>query len=72
MEKWQKDDQRRQATVQKAKEAALICIMDGSDGSPEETNKLTADVAPQLLQIAMLPFSATLMKYDGNQKKTNE
>lgn len=57
-------DCRRQRTINKAVEAANRIILDASDGSEEETNYLTARVAQKLVETALHPFSAAILKKD--------
>lgn len=55
---------KRNETIEKAVKAADKIIIDSSDGSEEETNYLTAEVAERLMQKALRPFSAALLKKD--------
>lgn len=54
----------RQAIVKKALEAADRIILDGSDGSCEEANFLTAKVARGMMERALLPFNQDILKKD--------
>ncbi|MFZ2390523.1 MAG: hypothetical protein WAW15_01755 [Minisyncoccales bacterium] len=54
----------REKAVKEAVDAAHRIILDASDGSEEETNYLTAAVAEKLMQSALHPFSAAIMKKD--------
>ncbi len=54
----------RQEIIDKAVEAADRIILDGSDGSCEETNYLTAEVAEIMMIKALLPFNRDLVKKD--------
>lgn len=57
-------DCRRQRAINKAVEATNRIILDASDGSEEETNYLTARVAQRLVETALHPFSAAILKKD--------
>ncbi|MFA5072241.1 MAG: hypothetical protein WC511_07895 [Candidatus Pacearchaeota archaeon] len=54
----------REKAVKEAVDAVYRIILDASDGSEEETNYLTAAVAERLMQTALLPFSAAILKKD--------
>ncbi len=54
----------RQEIIRKAVEAADRIIMDGSDGSCEETNFLTAKVAEKFMVRAFNPFGVDMLKKD--------
>ncbi|MFZ3058076.1 MAG: hypothetical protein WA092_03485 [Minisyncoccales bacterium] len=54
----------REKAVKEAVDAAHRIILDASDGSEEETNYLTAAVAEKLMQSALHPFFAAIMKKD--------
>jgi len=54
----------RQEIIRKAVEAADRIIMDGSDGSWEEINFLTAKVAGSLVIRAFNPFGVDMIKKD--------
>jgi|GEM_PF-2251408 len=60
------DDYRRQEVIRKAKEAADRIILDGSNGSIEETNYLTAVFAEEMVKTALCPFHAAILKKDMN------
>lgn len=64
MEKKQEKAMRRREIIEKAVQAADSIIMDGSDGSNEETNFLTAEVAQKLMEKALLPFQQQMNKKD--------
>ena len=64
IDKWQERDIRRNAIIQRAVEAADRIILDGSDGSEEETDYLTAEVARKLMEKALHPFSRSLRRKD--------
>jgi hypothetical protein len=58
------NDYRRQRIIREAKEAADRIILDGSEGSVEETNYLTARVAEEMVKTALGPFYAAILKKD--------
>lgn len=64
LEERQQRDYERQQIINKAIEAADRIIMDGSDGSCEETNFLTAEVAEKFMTRAFNPFGVDMMKKD--------
>ncbi len=64
MEAWQAREARRQQIVERAVGAATRVIMDGSDGSEEETNCLTARAAEKLMTMALNPFHSAMMRKD--------
>ncbi len=57
-------DSRRQQIISQAVSAANRIIIDGSDGSVEETNYLTAKVAEKIVQTALMPFSSEMLQKD--------
>ena len=50
--------------IQYAVQSADLIILEGSDGSDEETNYLTAEVARKLIERALYPISATMLRRD--------
>lgn len=72
MEKKEERDHFRNATVEKAVRAANGIIMEASDGSEEETNYLTARVAENLMETALHPFSAAILKKDMEDQNTGK
>ena len=66
-EKWLKEGFRRGKIIEKAVEAADRIILDSSDGSEEETNYLTAEVAKKLMEKAMNPFARDLLFKDAKE-----
>ena len=60
----QQREYERQQIIDKAVDAADRIILDGSDGSCEETNFLTAEVAKKIMTRAMNPFGVGMMKKD--------
>ncbi len=63
-EEQQERDYHRQQVIGTAMGAADNIILDGSDGSCEETNYLTAEVARKMMERALLPFNADILKKD--------
>lgn len=61
-------DIERQQIIEKAAEAADRIIMDGSDGSVEETDYLTAKVADRLLGHLMTRVSSNLLRRDFEKR----
>ena len=64
MEIWEERDYRRNEIIRKAIDAADRIILDGSDGSNEETNYLTAMVAQGFFHKAILPMQSAIQKKD--------
>ena len=62
-EREQREYERRQI-IEQAVGAADRIILDGSDGSVEETNYLTAEVARKFMERALLPFNSTMLSKD--------
>lgn len=62
-EREQREYERREI-IKKAVEAADRIILDGSDGSVEETNFLTAEVARKFMERALLPFNSAMLHKD--------
>ena len=60
----EKREYERQVIINKAVGAADRIILDGSDGSCEETNFLTAKVAEKFMIRAFNPFGVDMMKKD--------
>ncbi len=60
----EKREHERQEIIKMAVNAADRIIMDGSDGSCEETNFLTAKVAERFMIRAFNPFGIDMMKKD--------
>lgn len=54
----------RQRLVEMAVEAADEIILDGSDGSNEETNYLTGKVAEAFVRKTVIPYGQELLKID--------
>ncbi len=64
LEEREQREYERNGIISKAVEAADRIIMDGSDGSREETNFLTAKVAGKFMERALIPFGIDMMKKD--------
>lgn len=64
LEEREKREYERRQIVQKAIEAADRIILDGSDGSEEETNWLTAEVAGNFNEKVHHVFQAKLLHKD--------
>jgi len=62
-EREQREYERRQI-IKNAVEAADRIILDGSDGSIEETNFLTARVAWSIFEKALMPFGTMMLSKD--------
>lgn len=60
LEERQERERHRHEVIQKAAEAADRIILNGSNGSREETNYLTAEVARRLMERALLPFTTIM------------
>jgi len=60
----QQREYERQELIRRAVEAADRIIVDGSDGTVEETNFLTASVAEKLMNRALLPFHSDMLRRD--------
>lgn len=54
----------RQEIIKKALEAADRIILNGSDGSCEETNFLTVEVARKMMEKALHPFNRDMFRKD--------
>ena len=54
----------RDKVVREAVDAADRIILDGSDGSVEETNYLTSEVARKFMERALIPFNSALLRKD--------
>lgn len=57
-------EHRRNQAIEAAVMAADKIILNCSDGSVEETNFLTAEVARKLMEKALLPYSAAITRKD--------
>ncbi len=64
VEEQQQVDYHRQQVIEKALEVADRVILDGSDGSNEETNFLTARVAAKMVERALHPFHRDILRKD--------
>jgi len=63
-DKWMKLSARRSEIIEEAVEAADRIILDGSDGSVEETDFLTAEVARKFMEKAFHAFSREILRKD--------
>lgn len=63
---------RRQQVIEKAVDSAHRHIIDGSEGTVEETNLLTAEVAKRLLASALNPFQSAMLAKDLSDPKHND
>lgn len=54
----------RNKVIKEAVGKADRVILDGSDGSVEETNFITAEVAKAFMNKAMIPFNSAMTKKD--------
>lgn len=64
LEERNKRDYERSRIVGEAVDAADRIILDGSDGSTEETNYLTSEVAAKFVAKALLPLSTAIQRKD--------
>ncbi len=64
LEEREQRERERQKIINKAVDDAISSILDGSDGSREETNFLTAKVAEKFMVRAFNPFGVDMMKKD--------
>lgn len=63
-EQWEEKEHRRNLIIQEAVKVADGIILDGSDGSMEETNYLTAEVAKKMMEKALFPFQGDISRKD--------
>jgi len=64
LEERERREREREEIIKKAVEAADRIILDGSDGSVEETNWLTAEVAGKFNEKVNIAFSSALQHKD--------
>jgi len=64
LEEREQRERERNEIIRKAVEAADRIILDGSDGSVEETNYLTAEVARRMLEKSLYPFNTEMLRKD--------
>ncbi len=64
LEEREQRDYHRHQIIQQAVEAADRIIMGVSDGSIEESNFLTANVASKIMERALLPFHTEILRKD--------
>ena len=69
MEIQEEKERRRSEIIEKAVTEANRIILDGSDGSREETNYLTAMVAKKLMEQVLNFFSLAILKKDMEETK---
>ena len=63
-DKWMEASARRDEIIEEAVEAADRIILDGSDGSVEETDYLTAEVARKFMEKALHAFEREMLRKD--------
>ena len=63
----EKEEQRRAEVVKNAIEAADGIIMEGSSGTVEETNYLTAAVVSGLMKCLLAPLQGVVLREDMKQ-----
>lgn len=61
-ESWQAREMRRDQIIKDAVHSADLILINGTDGSEEELNYLTARVASKFVEKALYPFQSALMK----------
>lgn len=64
------EEYNRHLIIKKAIDAADSIILNGSDGSTEDTNRLTAELAIELMYMALIPFKTRIILY--HIKKSSE
>jgi len=64
LEDWQERDYRRQRIVENAVQAADKIILDRADGSVEEVDYLTGEVARKFVEKALYPFGRDILEKD--------
>ncbi len=64
LEEREQRERERQQIIDEAYIAADRIILSGSNGSEEETNYLTAEVAERMIKRALLPFSSGMLRKD--------
>lgn len=64
LEEREQREYERQQIIDNAVQAADRIIMDGSDGSVEETNRLTSKVAKRFVEKVDIALSSALMRKD--------
>lgn len=62
--KQQKREAKRQKIIEEAVSAAYGIVLDGSDGSEEETNYLTAMLAKNFVDKAFIVFQSKMLRKD--------
>ena len=69
LEEREQREYERSLAIKRALEAADRIILDGSDGSCEETNFLTAKVAQGMMERALHPFNRDILRKDLEEKE---
>lgn len=64
LEERQQREYERHQIIRKAVDTADHIILNGSDGSVEETNYLTSEVARKFMEKALLPFNSAMLGKD--------
>ena len=64
LEDWQERDYRRHRIVEDAVQAADKIILDRADGSVEEVDYLTGEVARKFVEKALYPFGRDILEKD--------
>ncbi len=64
LEEREQRERERQQIIDEAYTAADRIILNGSNGSEEETNYLTAEVAERMIKRALLLFSSGMLRKD--------
>lgn len=64
LEEREQREYERNQIIEKAVRAADHIILEGSDGSIEETNYLTSEVAKKFMDRALLPFNSNMLSKD--------
>jgi hypothetical protein len=63
-ENWRQREIKRNEIIERAVSAATEIIMEGSDGSVEETNYLMSEVASRFMDAALIPFANSIRHRD--------
>lgn len=71
MENWQKREMRRSKVIEEAAAAADLVILDGSDGSVEETEYLTMMVTKKFMDKCWYPVLSRINKKDFDNDNKN-
>ena len=68
-EKWMEVSARRNEIIENAVQAADRIILDGSDGSVEETDYLTAELARRFMEKALHAFEREILRKDREKSE---